>query len=150
MEQLLLRSLAPASIEGQRAVGCEHLAVGMGQQEDLGSLQAQDPPAFKEVAVMADRGPDPAITQLEHAPFIGLAKAEELIERRMDLSLYPDHAVGSDEGVGVIVGSPKVLAESIGDDDLAAPRLVVDRPIDRPIGRLGPARDLRRAVVSGD
>src|ERR1051326_7350594 len=129
MEQLRLRSLAPASIEAQRSVGCEHLAVGMGQQEHLGSLQAQDPPAFEEIAVMADRSPDPAKAEVEHAPFIGLAKAEELIERGMDLSLNPHHAVGSDEGVGVIVGAPKKFAESVGDDDLAAPRFVVDRPI---------------------
>ena len=67
-----------------------HRPVGVGEENDLGSLQSEYPPAFEEIAVMADGGADHAETEVVDGPFGGLAEEVEFVEGRVHLALEPD------------------------------------------------------------
>ena len=121
----------------------------MGQQDHVGALESQDPPALEEVAVVADRGADGAEAEVVHAPLVGLAEAEELVVGGVHLPLEPDQAVRPDERRRVVVRAAEELAESVRDDDPALPRLLLDRAEDAAVMRLREPGDLGAAVVPG-
>ena len=146
----LVRQLALAPVEGQLAAARGHRPVRVRKQDHLGALQREDPPALEEVAVVADRGADPAEAEVVDAPLVGLAEAEELVVGGVHLALEPDQAVGADERRGVVVRAAEALAEAVRDDD--PPDffgLRLDRLEDPAVVRLGEPGHLLAAVVPG-
>ena len=137
LQELGLGCLAPRPVEAERSVGGGHRPVGVRQEDDLGSLQSEYSPALEEVAVVADRGSDHGEPEVVDRPFGGLAEEVELVEGGMDLALEPDQAVRPDQRTGVVVRAAELLAETVGDDDLAFLRAVVDGVEDRAVMALG-------------
>ena len=109
---VLLGQLALAPVEGEHAAAGRHRPVRVWEQDHLGTLEGEDPPALEEVAVVADRGADGAEAEVEDAPLVGLPEAEELVVGGVHLALQPDQAVRPDERRRVVVRAAKAARRS--------------------------------------
>ena len=157
VEQLLLgaeeglgRLLAAPPVEGQLAAAGGHRAVRVREQDHLRALQGEDAPALEEVAVVADRRPDPAEAEVDDVPLVRLPEAEELVVRRVHLALQAEQGAAADERERVVVRAAVELAEAVADDDAALRRPAGDRLEDAAVARLRVAGHLRAAVVARD